>query len=219
MDLVAGIDEAGRGALAGPVVAGACVISVPLFRRRSTMPRWSPFKKKTDNDFLIADSKLLSPDEREHSFSWITEHCHWGVGIVSETVIDERGILFATQQAMLLALEDLCSRCRPELLLIDGRDRFRFPIPHRSIIRGDQTEPAIAAGSIVAKVTRDRIMREQSGEFPLYGFHLHKGYGSAEHLEKIKKYGPCSMHRRSFLRGILENQELPLITEEIPIHP
>ena len=210
MPLIAGIDEAGRGAVAGPVVAGACVITDELFRRRKTFPCWSPFKRAHDPDCLIADSKLLSPEEREHSYAWITQHCHWGVGIVSHVVIDKRGILRATELAMLLALEDLRTHCTPSSLLIDGRDDFHFPIPHRSIIRGDQTEPSIAAGSIVAKVTRDRMMRLQGSRFPLYGFEHHKGYGAPKHLELIKEHGPCEIHRKTFLRAILENQTLPL---------
>ncbi len=208
MQVIAGIDEAGRGALAGPVVAGACVITTPLFRRRHHLPRWSPFKKKSDDDCLIADSKMLSPEEREHSYEWVTAHCCWGVGIVSQTVIDERGILFATNAAMVLAIEDLRSKTTIDELLIDGRDKFHFPLPHRSIIRGDQTEPAIAAGSIVAKVTRDRLMREYGKEFPLYGFAQHKGYGAPNHLLAIRERGMCPLHRKSYLRSLLEPLEL-----------
>ena len=213
MNVIAGIDEAGRGALAGPVVAGACVITTPLFRRRNHFPQWSPFHKKSDGDVFIADSKLLSPEERERSYAWIIEHCHWGVGIVSHIAIDKRGILRATELAMLLALEDLRTRCAPTSLLIDGRDNFRFPLPHQSIIRGDQTEPAIAAGSIIAKVTRDRIMREQALHHPLYGFEGHKGYGSERHIATIREHGPCELHRKTFLLKILENQELPLFAD------
>ena len=209
MDLIAGIDEAGRGALAGPVVAGACVITTPLFRRKHHLPRWSPDKKKSDGECLIADSKILSPEERETSFAWITAHCFWGVGIVSQKVIDRRGILFATNAAMLLALEDLRAKTFVDALLVDGRDKFHFPLAHRSIIRGDQTEPAIAAGSIVAKVTRDRLMREYGKEFPLYGFAQHKGYGAPNHLLAIEQHGVCPLHRKSYLRSLLENQTLP----------
>jgi ribonuclease HII len=205
--MIAGIDEVGRGALAGPVVAGACILTCELFKRKTTSPRWSPFQKKPVEDVLIADSKLLTPEQREFSSEWIIEHCHIGIGIVSNEIVDERGILFATQTAMLLALQELCIQCTPESLLIDGNDHFRFPIPHQSIIRGDQTEPAIAAASIVAKVARDALMRgEMHARFPIYDFASHKGYGSALHMQSIREYGPCAIHRRTFLRSILENQ-------------
>ncbi len=221
--ILAGVDEVGRGAVAGPVVAGACVLTAPLFRRRHSFPRWSPFKKSlvtlaaphraTRDDIVIADSKLLTPEERERAYVWITAHCFFGIGIVSESVIDERGILFATNAAMLLAIEDLRAKTEIHELLVDGRDTFRFPLPHRSIIRGDQTEPAIAAGSIVAKVTRDRMMRDCDKKFPLYGFAQHKGYGTLEHLSLITQHGTCLLHRKSFLRAHLENQCLPLTVE------
>ena len=185
-----------------------------LFKRRGAIPRWSPFKKNSDADCLIADSKLLTPEERERTFAWIANECAYGVGVVSHSVIDESGIMFANQMAMLLALEDLRSKIDVTELLIDGKDPYRFPLPHRSIIRGDRTEPAIAAGSIVAKVTRDRIMRNYAREFPFYGFAQHKGYGTCEHLARITEHGPCPLHRKSFLRNVLENQRLPLAVSE-----
>ncbi|MSR86908.1 ribonuclease HII [Candidatus Peribacteria bacterium] len=208
---IAGIDEVGRGAVAGPVVACACVIATPLFRRRRSFSCWSPFEKKADDDVLIADSKLLSPHEREISSAWIRSACAFGVGAVSAFVIDKRGILYSTNQAMLLALEDLRSKTSVQSLLVDGRDRFHFPLPHQSIIRGDQSEPAIAAASIVAKVFRDGLMREYAKDFPLFGFEHHKGYGAPVHLAAISEHGPCTLHRRSFLRAHLENQTLPIV--------
>ncbi|NOS66758.1 MAG: ribonuclease HII [Candidatus Peribacteraceae bacterium] len=211
MNIVAGIDEVGRGSVAGPVVAGACVITTPLFPRKRSFPCWSPFEQKTDADVLIAGSKLLSPEEREASSTWITSNCAFGVGVVSALVIDKRGILYATNQAMLLALEDLRSKTHVDSLIVDGRDRFRFPLPHQTIIRGDQSEPAIAAASIVAKVFRDNMMREYAKEFPLFGFEHHKGYGAPGHLALIKEHGPCAIHRKSFLRAHLENQPLDLV--------
>lgn len=213
MTVIAGIDEVGRGSVAGPVVAGACVIATPLFGRRRSFACWSPFKQKTEDDVLIADSKLLSPEERELSSAWISTNCSFGVGVVSAFVVDKRGILYATNQAMLLALEDLRGKTHVDSLLVDGRDRFRFPLPHRTIIRGDQSEPAIAAASVVAKVFRDRMMRDYAKEFPLFGFEHHKGYGAPLHLAAIKEHGPCAIHRKSFLRAILENQPLPLEME------
>lgn len=208
MTMIAGIDEAGRGSVAGPVVAGACVIRCALFRRRHAWPRWSPCKKTSScPDIFIADSKLMSPDEREAAFEWISSTCVLGVGFASAFAIDKRGILVATNLAMLLALEDLRSKISVQSLLVDGRDRFRFPLPHSSIIRGDMLHPEIAAASIVAKVTRDRIMRDASARFPLYGFHRNKGYGTLEHLASIREHGPCVIHRSSFLQAVLENQE------------
>lgn len=204
MQLIAGIDEVGRGAVAGPVVAGACIVSVELFRRKRAFPCWSPYKEKVKPDVLIADSKLLSPEQREAAYEWIIAHCATGTGREEADAIDRQGILHATQNAMLGALEELCQKTVPEKLLIDGRDNFRFPIEHVSIIRGDQTEPAIAAASIVAKVTRDRWMREHAHlEFPLYGFAQHKGYGSAGHLAAIKERGVCPFHRKTFLSAVL----------------
>ncbi len=211
MPVIAGIDEVGRGSVAGPVVAAACVMNVPLFRRRHAFPRWSPFKKKPLADLLIADSKLLAPDVRETSFQWIFATCPFGIGTVSAFVVDKRGILYATNQAMLLALEDLRSKMHIDSLLIDGRDRFHFPLPHTSIIRGDMLHPEIAAASIVAKVTRDRMMREYAKEFPLYGFERHKGYGAATHLALIKQHGPCTIHRKTFLHSLTGMQESGII--------
>jgi ribonuclease HII len=216
-DVIAGIDEAGRGAVAGPVVAGACVVHCGLFRRRHAFPCWSPFKKTRDDDCLIADSKLLSPEERERTFAWIERECVWGVGIVGHDVIDEGGIMYANQTAMLLALEELMAKTHVTSLLVDGRDPYRFPLPHQSVIQGDMLHPQIACASIVAKVTRDRLMRAQSLHFPLYGFERHKGYGTAEHLAQIQEHGACPLHRKTFLRAVLENQELPLEIEETMI--
>jgi len=128
----------------------------------------------------------------------------WGIGESSHAVIDEFGILEATNRAMNQAVAMLAEKITPTYLLVDGRDKFWFDYPHTSIIRGDDSEPSIAAASIIAKVTRDKWMTEQAEKFPEYGFDSHKGYGSAEHMEAIRKYGPCELHRRSFLGRILE---------------
>lgn len=209
--IIAGIDEAGRGALAGPVVAGACVLRLPLFRRRHATPRWSPGKRKRPDDIFIADSKLLTPLERERAYAWIIEHCAFGVGIVSHRDIDRRGILWATERAMRSAVEMLRTSCDVDRLIVDGRDHFRFDLPHTSVIRGDQTEPCIAAASIVAKCTRDRILRETASLFPSYRFAEHKGYGTATHIRMLREHGPCSFHRMSFLTSVFDAQErLPL---------
>ena len=208
-NLIVGIDEVGRGALAGPVVAGACIIPCELFRRRHSGTRWSPFQKKPDVDVCIADSKQLSPGERDISYEWIVKNCIFGAGIADVDVIETRGILAATQLAMLLALVDLETRTasRSFQLLIDGRDNFRFPYPHHSIIRGDQSEPCIAAGSIVAKVTRDRLMVDYAKSNNRYGFEKHKGYGSDDHIAAIRRHGMCPLHRLSFLSRILTEQQ------------
>lgn len=206
--VIVGIDEAGRGPLAGPVVAGACHIPLPLFKRRRAFGAWSPHQRAPVNDILIGDSKALSPDQRQTAYEWITTNCMWGVGYGSQHDIDTIGILAATEQAMHQALAMLETKITPTYLLVDGRDRFWFNYPHTSIIRGDDSEPTIAAASIIAKVTRDRLMIEHAKTYPQYGFDGHKGYGSADHINAIKKHGPCELHRRSFLRSILNNHDI-----------
>ncbi len=201
--VIVGIDEAGRGPLAGPVVAGACHIPLPLYNRRRSYGAWSPNKRAISNDCIIGDSKALTADQREKAYVWITQNCPWGFGIVGADVIDRIGILEATNEAMRQALSMLSEKITPTYLLVDGRDAFWFDYPHSSIIRGDDKEACIAAGSIIAKVTRDRLMIEAAQEFPQYGFEGHKGYGSSDHIAAIKSYGPCVLHRRSYLRNIL----------------
>lgn len=180
--VIAGIDEAGRGALAGPVVAAACILQVrkvPAF---------------------IRDSKQLTPEERETAFGWIASHCAYGVGIVDAREIDASGILPATEKAMQKAVAELSDIVRPTYLLVDGRDKFWFDLPHTAIIRGDETEPCISAASIVAKVTRDRLMIEYHRTFPHYDFDEHKGYGVPMHFAAIAAHGSCQLHRRTFLK-------------------
>jgi ribonuclease HII len=192
--IIAGIDEVGRGALAGPVVAAACVCSKEV---------WKGFRKK------IMDSKMLSPKEREEGFIYLIEHCAYGVGSVSAAVIDREGILAATEKAMQKAVRMLTRSLQPTYLLIDGRDKFWFDVPHSSIIRGDETEECIAAASIIAKVTRDRFMCSEDANFPEYRFGEHKGYGTPDHQKRLRKHGPCLLHRRSFL-GTLPPSRMPL---------
>ncbi|MDD5102830.1 MAG: ribonuclease HII [Candidatus Peribacteraceae bacterium] len=182
--IIAGIDEAGRGALAGPVVAGACILPAGI-----PLPRF------------IRDSKQLTPDVREEAFSWIAAHCAYGVGIADAAFIDAQGILAATEKAMQEAVAMLAQTVRPTYLLVDGRDKFWFDYPHTAIIDGDNIEPCIAAASIVAKVTRDRLMVELDTQFPAFGFAAHKGYGVPEHFAAIGKIGMCAIHRQSFLRN------------------
>lgn len=151
---------------------------------------------------IIADSKKLTEEQREIAFAWITTHCPFGVSMVNAEEIDAIGILEATQKAMQMAVAEVAKVITPTYLLIDGRDQFWFDYPHSSIIRGDESEPCIAAASIIAKVTRDRIMVEYAKEFPKYNFDQHKGYGTEEHLAAIQTHGPCPLHRLTFLRNI-----------------
>jgi ribonuclease HII len=201
---IAGIDEAGRGALAGPVVAGACLITCELFRRRGSVPWWSPDRK--GRDIRIADSKQLTPEERSVSFAWICSHMPFGVGIVSQEIIDAKGILFANQLAMRRALHMLRSKTDITRVLVDGKDAFTFDLPHASIIRGDQTEANIAAASIVAKVTRDRLMCRAERIFPGYGFDEHKGYGTEPHRRSLSALGVSALHRKTFVKTFLSEQ-------------
>ena len=186
--VIAGIDEAGRGAVAGPVVAGACI-----------------FEKKTcriPRGIRIRDSKELTAEERERAFAFLHAHVPYGVGIVTAAIVDAIGILGATELAMQRALKNLQRLVTVTYLLVDGRDKFWFDLPHSSVISGDQLEPCIAAASICAKVTRDRIMMRSERIFPGYGFAEHKGYGTPLHMESIAQCGLSLLHRRSFLGRI-----------------
>lgn len=185
--VIVGIDEAGRGALAGPVVAGACLLENSL----TTHP-------------LIADSKSLTSEQREEAFQWIEANCTFGYGVVEGHEIDASGILTATEKAMNLALGMIENQVKPTYLLIDGRDKFWFNYPHSSVIKGDESEPCISAGSIVAKVYRDRLMIAHSETFPHYKFHEHKGYGAPVHIEAIQMFGTCPLHRKTFLGNIID---------------
>ena len=197
--VIVGVDEAGRGALAGPVVAGACVLIPTLNRNRR-----------------IRDSKQMTPDERDEAFTWITEHCMFGFGIVGHDVIDREGILAANERAMQEAVAMVATKIRPTYLLVDGRDKFWFDYPHSSIIDGDVHEPCIAAASIVAKVTRDRLMVEQAKLFPQYGFEQHKAYGTPEHQVALRTHGPCPIHRQTFLKTFLTASLVPTQAESLP---
>ena len=183
---IAGLDEAGRGALAGPVMAAA--VMLPL--------------DQADTAAQLAgvnDSKQLTARQREALFSRITTYAlAYGVGQVSAMVIDEIGILPATRQAMVTAVSHL--HPAPEFLLIDGRIRLHtLSTPQQAIVRGDAQSLSIAAASILAKVTRDRFMVELDAQYPVYGFAQHKGYGTAQHLAALQQYGPCPLHRSSFV--------------------
>jgi ribonuclease HII len=183
--VIVGIDESGRGALAGPVVAGAVMLHADLC---------------TNN--LIKDSKKLLPKEREDAYEWITKNFVYGYGVISADVVDSFGILEATERAMQEAVSRIATQKKPTYLLIDGRDKFWFDYPHSSIIRGDEKEVCISAASIIAKVTRDRLMVDYAKEFPAYVFEEHKGYGTPLHIKELHKTGPCPLHRKSFLSSI-----------------
>jgi ribonuclease HII len=177
---VIGIDEAGRGPLAGPVAVGA-VILAPGFSHP-----------------LVNDSKKLTEKKREALFDELSEHdgITWAVTLVEPEEIDAVNILKATHLGMVRAVEAL--GVTPGYCLIDGLPVPDFPWPHEGLVKGDSRSLSIATASILAKVTRDRIMREAAARYPGYGFEKHKGYGTKAHLEALGALGPCPLHRRSF---------------------
>ncbi len=200
---VVGVDEAGRGPLCGPVVAAAVYYKYPDF----VIP------PELEKDFaLIRDSKKLSEKQREKIFSLIQEHFHVGVGIVNAETIDRVNILQATFLAMKAALSDLLRKTPEargkEYLLIDGNQLLpNFSGAQEAVVSGDSTVKSIAAASIIAKVTRDRMITEYDQEYPQYGFARHKGYGTKEHMDALRKYGPSPIHRMSFKPVLLSIPE------------
>ena len=193
---VACLDEAGRGALAGPVVAAAVFINSKL-----------QFKIKN-----LRDSKKLTPRAREKFYKIFTTRpgIQWGIGRVSEKIIDKINILEATKLAMKRAVKKLNKK--PDFLILDGNFKIDLPIPQKSIIKADEKVFSCSAASIIAKVTRDRIMERYHKKFPKYGFDKHKGYPTKLHLRRLKKYGPCKIHRMSFrpVKQILNHKsEIP----------
>ncbi len=210
---VVGLDEVGRGPLAGPVVAAAVLINLKFKNQNAKLQ----FKiKKLDK---ISDSKKLSEKQREFFYNILTNHekIKWGIGVVSEKIIDKINILEATKLAMVKAIVNLKSKCqnpnvksnpkfKVDFLILDGNfkidtSRFRqgFGEPRqKSIIKGDQKVFSISAASIIAKVTRDRVMEKYDKKYPQYGFKKHKGYPTKAHFASLKKFGPCSIHRKSF---------------------
>ena len=181
---ICGIDEVGRGPLAGPVVAGAVIL-----------PK--------DCDILyINDSEQLSEKKREELFEEITEKAiAYNIFSVDEKRIDEINILNATYEAMNGAVNGLSTA--PDFVLIDGNRISGMEIPHETVVKGDSKSISIAAASILAKVSRDRFICQMAEKYPEYGFEKHKGYGTKAHNEAILKYGPCPIHRRTFLRKLL----------------
>ena len=179
--VICGVDEAGRGPLAGPVCAAAVILP-----RHIDIPG-------------LNDSKKLSDKRRREIFPIIKEQAlAYGIGFASHEEIDEINILQATYLAMERALAQL--KLSPELALIDGNRAKDFGIPVRTVVKGDSLSANIAAASVLAKVTRDDWMLEQAKLYPEYGFEVHKGYGTKAHYEALSAYGPCPIHRRSFLK-------------------
>lgn len=184
--LICGIDEAGRGPLAGPVVVGAVIM------KPDSKLEW------------VNDSKKVTEKRREILYDKITEEAiAWGVGIIPESDIDELNILNATKKGLHVALGQVIEKLdgnKPDIVIVDAlREIDTFGVPYQSIIKGDATCYSISCASIIAKVTRDRIMREWDEVYPMYGFEKNKGYGTAEHINALKKYGPCTIHRKSFI--------------------
>lgn len=176
---VAGVDEAGRGPLAGPVVVAAVILPFGLF-----LPG-------------LNDSKKVSPKKREQLYDEIMEKAGAvRVSVVDAATIDRVNIYQATMNGMYEAILSLDPK--PDKVLIDAMELAKLPMPSLSIIKGDAKSASIAAASIIAKVTRDRMMMEYDAEYPQYGFAQHKGYGTAQHIAALQKYGPCPIHRRSF---------------------
>ncbi len=186
VETICGIDEAGRGPLAGPVVVATVI-----------MPRDSFIEG-------VNDSKKVSEKKRELLYDLITkEAIAWGVGIIDQKEIDRINILNATKEGLTTAIKNL--EVKPDRIIVDALKGIdTLGIPYTSIIKGDAKCYSIAAASIIAKVTRDRIMRQWDEIYPQYGFEKHKGYGTAMHMQAIREYGLCPLHRRSFTKNIIK---------------
>jgi len=200
LSIIIGVDEAGRGPLAGPVVAGAVMLR-PSPLKRFIAPRYR---------YRIDDSKKLAPGLREKAFREISEKTIFGIGVRDNYFIDRENIHRATFSAMKLAVKNLISDyCKLNdkkekdikkhvCILVDGKIAPGFFYKTIPIIKGDSRSLSIAAASIMAKVTRDRMMRDYDKQYPVYGFARHKGYGTAIHMDAIKRFGACPIHRKSF---------------------
>ena len=185
--LICGVDEAGRGPRAGPVCAAAVILPDHL-----EIPGLNDSKKLTDKK-----RRELMPLIKEQALAWV-------IAFASEQEIDEINILQATILAMQRALDQL--QLKPELALIDGNREKDFGLPVKTVIHGDALSANIAAASVLAKVTRDDLMVKLAGEYPQYGFEIHKGYGTKAHYQALETYGPCAIHRQSFLKKFYEHQ-------------
>ena len=181
VNIICGVDEAGRGPLAGPVVAAACIL---------------PEGYVLDG---LNDSKKLSEKKREKLFDEIINNAlDYSIASASVEEIEELNILNATMLAMSRAIDGL--KIKPDLALIDGNTSRGFTVKTKTVVGGDAKSPSIAAASILAKVTRDRLCYQYDSDFPLYGFAKHKGYGTALHMQALREYGPTPIHRLSFLK-------------------
>jgi ribonuclease HII len=234
---VAGLDEVGRGCLAGPVVAAAVIVNPKSKALNPKQIQNSKFKFPKRFWFLdfgyldlfrisnfefrilmreIKDSKKLSPKKREHLYKVLVRcpYIEWGIGRVSEKVIDKINILEATKLAMEKALKNLERKLRKQkyhnfydrrkngiidFLILDGKMKLNLPIPQKSIVKADEKVFSCAAASIIAKITRDRLMEKYHKEYSRYGFNKHKGYPTKLHQKMLRKYGPCKIHRKSFI--------------------
>jgi len=184
-EYIAGIDEAGRGPLAGPVVVAIAI-----------MPKDSFIEG-------VNDSKKITESKREKLYEEITNQAiDWSVGIVNEDEIDQINILNATKKALTMAISKL--KTKPNIIIVDALEKIDTQgIPYISMVKGDAKVYSIAAASIIAKVTRDRIIKEYDEVYPQYGFASHKGYGTAKHIQAIKEYGPCKIHRKTFIKNFI----------------
>jgi len=186
---LAGVDEAGRGPLAGPVVAAAVI-----FRKKTNIPG-------------VNDSKLLSEKQRDNWYEQIiSKALSYSISVIESSVIDDVNILNATMLAMKQAVEQL--KIKPDLVLVDGNRKFQSDIPVITIVKGDSKSFSIAAASILAKVTRDRLMKNLAREFPNYLWERNKGYPTRQHREIIRRVGPSPLHRKTFLKKILSEQQI-----------
>lgn len=186
--LLAGVDEAGRGPLAGPVVAAAVIFDKNAFHTQ------------------INDSKKISESKREELYDWITGNCiTYGVGIVDHKEIDEINILQASLRAMKIAVSKL--EPKPGLILIDGNKSFLSEIKTTTVVKGDSKSFSVAAASIIAKVTRDRMMKDLAQKYSVYGWERNKGYATKEHIAALKKHGMTEIHRVTFLNNILGGKQ------------
>lgn len=212
-EIVIGVDEAGKGPLAGPVVAAAATLKIYCHSERSEESRGIkkglnnsglPRRLTPRNDKLfdlIRDSKMLSQKQRESLYDFIHEHFHVGVGVCDHKTIDRMNISQANFLAMKKALTSLKKNYKNAkcIILIDGNGKIpNFSLEQKAIVGGDKIVKSISAASIVAKVTRDRIMLEMHQKYPEYGFDKHKGYGTRLHMAMLQKHGPSEIHRKSF---------------------
>jgi len=186
--MIAGLDEAGKGAWAGPVVSGAVILPVEV-----ELPK-------------LTDSKLISESIRESLYTLITEQAiAWGAGIIPSKMIDQAGLAEAHRMSMRAAVANM--QVEPDLLLVDGRGIYQLGFESVCIVKGDQKERCISAASIIAKVTRDRIMKKLDEQYPDFGFKDHKGYGTKKHQDALAEFGVIDIHRKSYKPIIKRMQE------------